>query len=170
MTFRMIRQLSTILLVVGAIGAPAAQAGHQDLGVRSAALALDRSDAVDRYLANDSAQARQPTPTPDLIERWVASGRGQADLIERWVASRRGQTDVIERSVEIRRPVGLPDGRPDGYQPQVRGTGTEAVAVSRTSADGFAWGDAGIGAAFGLALALIAGGTLVAARGRLAHS
>jgi hypothetical protein len=155
MTFRIIRQLSTILRVVGAIGAPVAQAGHQDLGVRSA-LALDRSDAVDRYLANDSAQARQPTPTPDLIERWVASGRGQADL--------------IERSVEIRRPVGFPDGRPDGYQPQVRGTGTEAVAVSRTSADGFAWGDAGIGAAFGLALALIAGGTLLAARGRLAHS
>jgi hypothetical protein len=158
------RGLATLAVVAaGVLAAPVALADPPS------AHRAPPSDAVDRYLANDSAHARQPTPTPDLIERWVASGRGQADLIERWVASGRGQADVIERSIETRRPVGFPDGRPDGYQPQVRGTGTEAVAVSRTSTDGFAWGDAGIGAAFGLALALIAGGTLLAARGRLAH-
>lgn len=92
------------------------------------------------------------------------------DLIERWVDGRAEKSDLIARSAEIRRPVGFPDGRPDGYESLLRGTGVEAVVVSRTSADGFGWSDAGIGVAFGLALALIAGGTVLATRRRLAHS
>lgn len=61
MTLRRLRQLSTILLIVGAIGAPAAQAGHQDLGPRSA-LALDgaalqaQPTVVERILAQERAR------------------------------------------------------------------------------------------------------------------
>jgi hypothetical protein len=108
---------------------------------------------------------------PDLIERYVASGRGQADLVERWVDGRAGQPDLIERYVAIRRVVGFPDGRPDGYQPQL-GTMSSASPVVSRSEDGFGWGDAGIAALVAFALALVAGGTLLAGRGRgrVAHS
>jgi len=65
------------------------------------------------------------------------------------------------------------DGRPDGYQPQLRGTEIAGVAASSASSDEFGWGDAGIGAAFGFALSLVGMGTLLLAtrgRGRMAHS
>lgn len=61
MTFRTLRQLSAVLLVGGAIGAPAAQAGHQDLGVRSA-IALNGAalptqlTVVERILAQERAR------------------------------------------------------------------------------------------------------------------
>jgi hypothetical protein len=71
--------------------------------------------------------------------------------------------------VANRRPVGFPDGRPDGYQPQLK-----ASAAAPTSADdaGSSWTDAGVGALAGFALMLAAAGGLVAARGRsrIAHS
>jgi hypothetical protein len=98
-------------------------------------------DVVDRYLANDRAHAGQPIPMPDVFERYVASRAG------------------------------INNRTRDGYQPRPQRAETNAVAASQTSADGFSWGDAGIGAAFGIALSLIAGGTLLAnrRRQRVAH-
>jgi hypothetical protein len=119
-------------------------------------------------LADPPQGHRAQSAQPDLIERYVASGRGQADLIERWVDGRAGQPDLIERYVAIRQRVGFPGG-PDGYQPQLR----TAPSLATTSIDEeFSWSDAGIGALAGFALTLVAGGTLLAAggRGRIARS
>jgi hypothetical protein len=93
-------------------------------------------DLVDRYLANDRAHAGQPLPTPDLIERWVASRAGIAA------------------------------GNSAAYRPRPQRGETNAVSPSHTSSDGFSWGDAGIGAAFGFAFSAIAAGTLLATRRR----
>jgi hypothetical protein len=122
-------------------------------------------------LADPPQGHRAQLAQPDLVERYVASGRGQADVIERWVDGRAGQPDLIERYVAIRRPVGFPDGRPDGYQPGPETTRTASPAATSVD-DAFSWGDAGIGALAGFALTLVAGGTLLAARGRgrMAHS
>jgi hypothetical protein len=116
-------------------------------------------------LADPPQGHRAEFAQPDLVERYVASGRGQADLVERWVDGRAGRPDLIERYVTSRRLV----GRPDGYQPQLRTAASQAVT---SVDDGFGWSDAGIGALAGFALTLIAGGTLLAARGRgrMAHS
>jgi hypothetical protein len=94
------------------------------------------SDVVDRYLANDRAHASQPIGTPDVIERYVESRAG-----------------IVDRT-------------PDGYLPRAQRGEIQAASVSQASADGFGWGDAGIGAALGFVLSLIAGGTLLAARRR----
>jgi hypothetical protein len=124
---------------------------------------------------------------PDLIERYVASGRGQADLVERWVDARAGQPDLIERYVATHRPVGFPDGRPDGYDPQLRVSGgavsapdnavrsvprgTLPVVATETVSSGFDWADAAAGAATGALLSLLASGAIAFARKRrLAHS
>jgi hypothetical protein len=117
----------------------------------------------------DPPQGHKALAQPDLVERYVASGRGQADVIERWVDGRAGHPDLIERYVEIRRPVGFPDGRPDGYQPQTR---TAAAATTASVEGGFSWSDAGIGALAGFALTLLAAGGMLATRTRrrIAHS
>jgi hypothetical protein len=98
------------------------------------------TDVVDRYLANDRAHARQPIRKPDVIERYVESR------------------------------VGIANRTPDGYQPQLRRGETQALSASTASADGFGWLDAGIGAAFGFALGLIALGSVFATRQQIAHS
>jgi hypothetical protein len=118
-------------------------------------------------LADPPQGHRAQLAQPDLVERYVASGRGQADVIERWVDGRAGQPDLIERYVAIRRPVGFPDG----YQPQ-RSTSPSASPTATSVDDGFGWGDAGIGALAGFALTLAAAGMLLAVRGRgrIAHS
>ena len=107
---------------------------------------------------------------PDLVERYVASGRGQADVIERWVDGRAGQPqqDLVERYVAIRRPIGFPDGRPVGYQQPSRAASPASSSVD----DGFSWSDAGIGALAAFALTLVTAGGALAARGRrrMAHS
>ena len=94
----------------------------------------------------------------DLVERWVdgRAGTGQPDLVERYVASR--ATSVARDD-------------PDGYQPQLR-TASAASSVAAPSGNGFAWGDAGIGALAGFVFSLIAAGALLTVRGRarLAHS
>jgi hypothetical protein len=148
------------------IGTPIKRQGLAILA--SAAVAALAAPAA---LADPPQGHRAQLAQPDLIERYVASGRGQADLVERWVDGRAGQPDLIERYVAIRRPVGFPDGRPDGYQPQL-GTMSSASPVVSRSEDGFGWSDAGIGALAGFGLTLAAAGMLLAARGRrrLAHS
>jgi hypothetical protein len=124
-------------------------------------------------LADPPQGHRAAGAEPDLVERYVASGRGQADLVERWVDGRAGtgQPDLVERYAAIRGRVGFPDARPDGYQSQLRAERSASPELGR-SEDGFHWADAGIGALAGFVLSLIAGGMLVAARGRgrLAHS
>jgi hypothetical protein len=101
-------------------------------------------------------------PPSNVVDRYLANDRthvGQptrtADAIEPHVASRAG---ITART-------------PDGYQPSRHGQ-TRAAAASQSSSDGFSWGDAGIGAAFGFAFSVIATGTLLATRGRqrMAHS
>jgi hypothetical protein len=80
--------------------------------------------------------------------------------------------DALDRYRQNRLP-GIRDDRPDGYQSDARGAEIAAVPASKTTADGFGWGEAGIGAAFGFALSLAAIGTLVLAtrgRNRMAHS
>jgi hypothetical protein len=111
--------------------------------------------AAPAALADPPQGHRAELAQPDLVERYVASGRGQADVIERYVA--------------IRRPIGFPDGRPDGYQPQPR---TSAPATTISVDDGFSWADAGIGALAGFALTLVATGGMLATRTRrrIAHS
>jgi hypothetical protein len=127
--------------------------------------------AAPAALADPPQGHRVQLAQPDLVERYVASGRGQADLVERWVDGRAGQPDLLERYIAIRRPVGFPDGRPDGYQPQ-RSTSLSASPAATSADGGFGWTDVGIGALAGFALMLVAGGTLLAARGRgrIAHS
>jgi hypothetical protein len=98
------------------------------------------TDVVDRYLANERAHAAKPIRTPDLVERYVESRAGIADRT------------------------------PDGYQPQLRRGETQALSLAQTTPDGFNWGDAGIGAAFGFALGLIALGSVFATRQQIAHS
>lgn len=100
-------------------------------------------------LADPPQGHRAQTAGPDLIERYVASGRGQADVVERWVDGRAGHPDLLG--------------------PQMQASATPPT----TSVDeGFGWNDAGIGALAGFALSLAAGGALLAVRGRsrMAHS
>jgi hypothetical protein len=115
------------------LAAPAALAdppqGHRALS----------SDMVDRYLANDRAHARQPTPPLDVIERYVES------------RARLGRAA-------------------DRYEPN-RSTGDiSAASAPPVVSGGFDWGDAGVGAALGFAVSLIAGGLVLIARERLMHA
>lgn len=100
------------------------------------------SDVVDRYLANDRAHSIKPIRTPDVIERYVESRAG-----------------IVDRT-------------PDGYLPRVQRGEIQAAALPEASTDGFGWGDAGIGAAFGFALSSLVAATLLATRRRqrIAHS
>jgi hypothetical protein len=76
--------------------------------------------------------------------------------------------DALDRGPAVTSPRKFE--RADGYQPQLR-VATPAVLPSPGS-DGFAWGDAGIGALLGFAAALFMGGSMVLlrGRGRVAHS
>lgn len=100
----------------------------------------------------DQPQGQQAQPaTPDLVERYVASGRGQADLVERYVASGRGQADLVERWV---------DGR-------VGRTGLASTSeVTTSGGDGLSWMRVGAGALMGLVLTLAAAGGLLYLRRR----
>jgi hypothetical protein len=107
------------------------------------------SDALDRYVANNRPAFQAPRPMPDALERYVANNRP--------ALAPRPMPDALERYVSA-------DQRREG---QV------ALAAPSTSSDGLGWGDVGMGAAFGLAVSLLGGTTLVLAtrsRGRAAHS
>jgi hypothetical protein len=93
MTFRTLRQLGAVLLVVGAIGAPAAQAGHQDLGARSA-LALDRP-----------ALQTQPTVVERILAQVLARG---VDLCD-------GLTSCLAEYRTVAAAPGVAAGSSDGF-------------------------------------------------------
>ena len=191
---RTTRRLSALALVVAAVVAPGAQAGHPDgpdgyqpqlhLGTQAI------PDAVDRYLRNNS-----PERIPDAFDRFLGNHpdgyQPQLELGEQRIP------DAFDRYVrnvlEPKTQVGRSDG-PDGYQPQLR-LGGQAPAVDRFARDnpdgfqprlhlpisvaapvsvkdGIDWTDAGIGAGIAFAFVLLASGAALAARnrGRVAHS
>ena len=122
---------------------------------RSLACGLAAAAVVVPAAIADPPQGRRAPPS-DVVDRYLANDRAHA-------APAAGTADVIERYVESRaRITGLTS---EGYQPRRRGH-PNAVAASQSFSDGFSWGDASIGAAFGFVVSLIAGGALLATRGR----
>jgi hypothetical protein len=102
-------------------------------------------------------------------------GRAVAsDAVDRNLANDRAHArqptpplDVIERYVESRARLGR---AADRYEPNPSTGDSGAVSAPPVVSGGFDWGDAGLGAALGIAASLIAGGGVLIARRRLMHA
>jgi len=158
------RRLSAAIaagLTLAGLGASAAQAGHQDLGIDGARAFMARQPSAP-IGHRDGPDGYQPQLRRSEREAIVGHRDGpdgyqrQAQIGERATVADYGPLDPwAARLLESRAPIRLVGHRdgPDGYQPQL----SESPQLASTSVDrGFDWSGAGLGAAIGLAFGLLA--------------
>lgn len=160
------RQLRATLVLGGvalALAAPAAVAGHQDLGTKAALQQSHRVHSNERADTLHVGRARSAEKIPDVLERYLRNNPRPYPAGDR--AGIRGvgeQTIAVDTSDVVSRYL---RSNPAPDRTAVRGAGTAGPAIDAPVASprAFDWRDAGIGAGSALGLMLIAfGGVWVA--------